>query len=773
MTITKKIAALTLLLLTGLAGHAAQTITNVNTGTSGNSGNGDPLRTAFTKINTNFTFLTTYGDNGPGQGGIFTTPFWYNYTAFSGSGNTPALPVSIDGNLWYLMRVRTNISALYLGDEGRFNALSLQIKGSADANPDPRITLVFSDVYTYRFHETNLSMEVGGGPKNIWEQDPAGNLFYRYGDKFNTNYLRGTNIVFEAGTVEAGRFRPDKTLTLQANQTNLASNIYLDGDHGLFGFDLTAGSYVSLIQVDGDGNTLLGQSTATGPVITRKWLLDPNNGIAAGGSTAPGAGNVRATNAVFAKSLIVTNTATASNVVDSLNVKYWGAVGNGVADDTTAIQAAVDAAAAVVVSSNRTVLIPAGRYKTTAQITLGSNIRLTGDGPSTIIDNVTTNTYIITCDGGHTNVVIENLAVIGHGVFDNSTAGRAAVKLTHFGSSRGSSAVIRNIWIYDSGVTGLGVDQWDDVFIENVFVYNAAEHGAYVTLNNNVQIANLLVVSNRFGNGLKMVGNTNVVASHCTFRGTENAGGLFDTDNLRCAFESCSFENNVLQGVRMNSGNLDCAIRTCTFFRALQDEIRCTGGTNTSIVGNRLYPINRGIVCDAAVVLPIITGNWITNGDGAGISVNSRSIIQNNTVIGSLSPALEINTLSTNTIVSGNALFTPGAAWDFGVGTIVVGQMSGITTPGRTNILFSSRVAIGGTDPQATLDVTGDIIASTTVTASSGYFNAAVKWVTGSASPEGAVTAPVGSLYSRTGGGAGTSFYVKESGSGNTGWVAK
>lgn len=43
----------------------------------------------------------------------------------------------------------------------------------------------------------------------------------------------------------------------------------------------------------------------------------------------------------------------------------------------------------------------------------------------------------------------------------------------------------------------------------------------------------------------------------------------------------------------------------------------------------------------------------------------------------------------------------------------------------------------------------------------------------GSGSPEGSVTASVGSTYRRTDGGAGTSFYVKESGSGNTGWVAK
>lgn len=43
----------------------------------------------------------------------------------------------------------------------------------------------------------------------------------------------------------------------------------------------------------------------------------------------------------------------------------------------------------------------------------------------------------------------------------------------------------------------------------------------------------------------------------------------------------------------------------------------------------------------------------------------------------------------------------------------------------------------------------------------------------GSGSPEGVLTASVGSTYRRVDGGAGSSFYVKESGNGNTGWVAK
>lgn len=55
-----------------------------------------------------------------------------------------------------------------------------------------------------------------------------------------------------------------------------------------------------------------------------------------------------------------------------------------------------------------------------------------------------------------------------------------------------------------------------------------------------------------------------------------------------------------------------------------------------------------------------------------------------------------------------------------------------------------------------------------------GYVNYGnVVWYAGLGTPEGSVTAPVGSLYSRTDGGAGTSLYVKESGSGNTGWVGK
>jgi len=62
------------------------------------------------------------------------------------------------------------------------------------------------------------------------------------------------------------------------------------------------------------------------------------------------------------------------------------------------------------------------------------------------------------------------------------------------------------------------------------------------------------------------------------------------------------------------------------------------------------------------------------------------------------------------------------------------------------------------------VDITGDLVLDNANN---------VRIITGSGTPEGAVTAGVGSTYHRSDGGAGTSYYVKESGTGNTGWVAK
>lgn len=51
--------------------------------------------------------------------------------------------------------------------------------------------------------------------------------------------------------------------------------------------------------------------------------------------------------------------------------------------------------------------------------------------------------------------------------------------------------------------------------------------------------------------------------------------------------------------------------------------------------------------------------------------------------------------------------------------------------------------------------------------------NTTAQILSGNGSPQGVVAAPVGSMYLRRDGGANTTLYIKESGTGNTGWAAK
>jgi hypothetical protein len=66
-----------------------------------------------------------------------------------------------------------------------------------------------------------------------------------------------------------------------------------------------------------------------------------------------------------------------SKLQDVVSVKDFGAVGNGVADDTAAIQAAIDASNAAL---GTVIHFPTGTYKTTASITLKSYITIEGSG---------------------------------------------------------------------------------------------------------------------------------------------------------------------------------------------------------------------------------------------------------------------------------------------------------------------------------------------------------------------------------------------------------
>jgi len=96
-----------------------------------------------------------------------------------------------------------------------------------------------------------------------------------------------------------------------------------------------------------------------------------------------------------------------------LSVKDFGAVGDGVADDTAAIQAAIDA---MPVGGGR-VYLPSGTYKLTAPISIPSNKNggsIFGDGDSTILQSTSGLTAIFLMAGqGYYRLKIESMRLNG------------------------------------------------------------------------------------------------------------------------------------------------------------------------------------------------------------------------------------------------------------------------------------------------------------------------------------------------------------------------
>lgn len=152
---------------------------------------------------------------------------------------------------------------------------------------------------------------------------------------------------------------------------------------------------------------------------------------------------------------------------ETVSVKDFGAVGDGVTDDTAAIQAAVDYAASI---GRGAVRIPAGWYKTTAAINVMSgSIAILGDGCSVVAilpTNPTAHTFKF---GGTT--------------FDSSIS---ALRILYTGSTTPTSGA----GVYQTG--GTAVITVRDVRIENTYNGIECENAsvAGVVLIDTAQIAN-------------------------------------------------------------------------------------------------------------------------------------------------------------------------------------------------------------------------------------------------------------------------------------------
>lgn len=318
----------------------------------------------------------------------------------------------------------------------------------------------------------------------------------------------------------------------------------------------------------------------------------------------------------------------------------------------------------------------------------------------------------------------------------------------HFANLAGSSTTgirITGNRIVGATFAGVRCYSWRDVTISNN-TFHQCEFGVQLDRGSG---------GYPFGcKNISITGNTFTSCGPCVYLLNNN---FLEHDDLH---ESISVSGNVarncaamcrLYGVDKISitGNTLIGTGASAFVLAPNDRNNIVG--SLTVTGNTSENTTNFIFLALSSTEVVVVGNNVKNLSSRFAHVLSalRVTINDNMVVDCAGPNyIEVNS-SNNCLISDN---------NFGLGVLS-------TQPSGAELIRST--ASGRVHVQGNLIGTG--ITTTPAFVNNGNFFSGV--VNGD--PEGVITAGIGSRVTRRDGGAGATFYVKESGTGNTGWVAK
>lgn len=437
-----------------------------------------------------------------------------------------------------------------------------------------------------------------------------------------------------------------------------------------------------------------------------------------------------------------------------LNVKDYGALGNGTTDDTAAIQATVDAAQALVtdvLTDGVTVYFPKGKYKVTATVLITkSGITLAGAGGGA---------SVITAASSNFNMVS----------FDNATATMyyCGVRDLHFYSPGGATAgyqltvkratyfvahnLMFNGWFGGMYLSRLGKAMFSQIIFSQeartttttgAAIYMGSDYGYSSDVHfTDVQIVEDITYAG--ATSFMITAGDGIYVSNLHMHGqlTVSPSGTGNETTVRSlAFTNCYFD-----------GARDPLVLLTGTTTVAFSEIRFTGCYfRAGQIGMRL---------SASSVISNLHINGCTFADN---KLNAIECTNNN-----LQDALIAGCIFDNNNTDNNASY--GAVKIGGTGAHL---MSSIFTGGGA---LGYDVSVNASATNITLAAL-NTLASTAVTPMKFGASAVVNplRLSGTGTPASVVPAPVGSTFHRTDGGAGTCLYIKESGGFTTaGWVAK
>jgi hypothetical protein len=390
----------------------------------------------------------------------------------------------------------------------------------------------------------------------------------------------------------------------------------------------------------------------------------------------------------FTTAAALTGTATNANVViynpagvnavsttvqaklrETISVIDFGAVGNGVTDDTVAIQNAIDYCVA---NQKGVIFIPAGTYNITAPIRLYTNISLVGEGSGTSVISKSTNT-----NGTGSNTARGGTITDSY-VYDD------IIQLIH----------ADNQYTYDVNIRGLRLIKT---------AYAANSHGIYYPRAAYLNVEDVHIINTQHGTFTydSFVVNFNSVqtqANQYGFSYEDDGAGL--NSGTTATFQNCAVNFDATVAQPINGFNLNLLTYSNIISSGVDNGNRVDGGVATAYF---LQSCNSIVVTGCGVENH--TGRAIYLGSGSATFTGLRTI----SVKGSTTPnaaTVTAETSSALTLINCNfeTLILPSTQynWQIQTGANVL-EVNPLRSPngGDTFISFSGGASLNTISPSS------------------------------------------------------------------------
>ena len=379
---------------------------------------------------------------------------------------------------------------------------------------------------------------------------------------------------------------------------------------------------------------------------------------------------------------------------DQLDVTWFGAVGDGVVDDTTAISRALTAAV------GRTLYFPSGSYSVQSSslpFTIGSDTTIMGAGAeiARIVVAGTSPNNIFDCNNVHT-INIKNLSFIGNSQCTSDANGRV-ISVSNSTTSTLSNFIIEqcyfenfkgDYWIRFEQTNATGNLEYIRV-LNNRFISQTGNARGPTSLG--IASSNITMVGYSGGTGfvrdVQITGNiaecsyiknfassynntVDVLIADNTIYNAGQSGGIIDDVG---AYAVLVYNSNASYADPLRIMLRDNKIispRTCGFYVAGATDVTISNNYVSGQTDPVTTTLPKGAIVTNAVDVATVVGNTLIDNQ-FGVSVVAASTgVTNATVI------------SSNTIKSSRNWASPG-----GISGIVIAPMSGSTQDGYVEII--------------------------------------------------------------------------------------